>query len=285
MSNNQPKRKLPARPSIKFLKKQAKRLLRQARRHEPGALARLQRTGTRSEPRLADAQRALAREHGYPSWRKMIAAIDRLRLDGAMDEARLLARRYAASIGCSPHAIRALGRSTTPMELVDELAPLCHRDDARSLAMLEDPRARLDLLRDALKRMIDGQWDLETTPGAAFAPADALAELVVVAEREPAGLLGRRFPLRPTTTTVGRALRCDVCLPVASVSRRHCTLQGDRDAFAVHDEGSTNGVFVGDGETRVKGARLRDRDRLRIGELTLELRMRERDPAPAHVRP
>lgn len=54
---------LPARPSLDWLRKRAKLALKQLRRARPSA-------------RLADAQLAVAREQGYPSWRALKAEID-----------------------------------------------------------------------------------------------------------------------------------------------------------------------------------------------------------------
>jgi ankyrin repeat protein len=54
---------LPARPSLEWLRKTAKARLSQLRATEPDA-------------KLADAQRALAREHGFPSWRKLKAHVE-----------------------------------------------------------------------------------------------------------------------------------------------------------------------------------------------------------------
>lgn len=54
---------LPARPSLVWLRKRAKSLLKALRQDQPGA-------------RLADAQRALAREHGFASWRALVASIE-----------------------------------------------------------------------------------------------------------------------------------------------------------------------------------------------------------------
>lgn len=55
---------LPARPSLEYLRKLAKDRLREMRRTEPRA-------------RLADAQLAVAREHGCPSWRALKAEVER----------------------------------------------------------------------------------------------------------------------------------------------------------------------------------------------------------------
>ncbi len=59
--------RLPARPSFQQLQKQAKELLRDYRAGHPSALARIQLTD-RTRVTLADAQFALAREHGFRSW-------------------------------------------------------------------------------------------------------------------------------------------------------------------------------------------------------------------------
>jgi ankyrin repeat protein len=56
---------LPARPSLDWLRKRAKLVLKQLRRSRPSA-------------RLAEAQLMLAREHGFPSWRALKAHIDSL---------------------------------------------------------------------------------------------------------------------------------------------------------------------------------------------------------------
>src|SRR5262245_42539415 len=54
---------LPARPNLEFLKKTAKERLREMRRADAGA-------------KLALAHLAVAREHGFSSWRKLKAYIE-----------------------------------------------------------------------------------------------------------------------------------------------------------------------------------------------------------------
>lgn len=58
-------RHLPARPNLEHLKKQAKDLLSELQRRNPGL-------------QLADAQHALAREYGFPSWPKLKAHVELL---------------------------------------------------------------------------------------------------------------------------------------------------------------------------------------------------------------
>jgi len=72
---------LPDRPNLEFLKKLAKDRLRDLRRGRPGA-------------RLAEAQLAVAREHGFPSWRVLRAHLDR----GALAERAARVEELSAAI-------------------------------------------------------------------------------------------------------------------------------------------------------------------------------------------
>ncbi len=68
---------LADRPNLEYLKKLAKDRLKELRRADPGA-------------RLAAAQLALAREHGFPSWRALRAELDRRRADRVPDRTTAL---------------------------------------------------------------------------------------------------------------------------------------------------------------------------------------------------
>ena len=65
---------LPESPNLDWLRKQAKRRLEELQRSQPAA-------------RLADAQYALARDHGFSSWRSLKAHVDSLTIDGQLVEA------------------------------------------------------------------------------------------------------------------------------------------------------------------------------------------------------
>src|SRR5687768_6620346 len=66
-------RRLPDRPSLEQLRKQAKELLQQLRNGDPSATERLRQFKQQvSDPILADAQFVLAREHGFESWPRMV---------------------------------------------------------------------------------------------------------------------------------------------------------------------------------------------------------------------
>src|SRR5262249_26322672 len=68
-------RELPDRPDLDQLRRQARELQRAAADGEENALRRLGAVATR--PTLAAAQLALAREHGYRSWARLKAEIER----------------------------------------------------------------------------------------------------------------------------------------------------------------------------------------------------------------
>ena len=65
---------LPDAPSLEWLRKQAKRRLRELRESAP-------------DTQLADAQLDLARRYGFPSWRALKARIDSLSIEGRLFEA------------------------------------------------------------------------------------------------------------------------------------------------------------------------------------------------------
>src|SRR5438094_7171867 len=93
-------RRLPVRPNLDQLKRQAKDLLRRIRLGEPGAIEELSRYhNERVNPasaKLADAQLVLARSYEAPSWPRLVQAcklIDAIWRDDA-DAVRRLVKRH-----------------------------------------------------------------------------------------------------------------------------------------------------------------------------------------------
>src|SRR5690349_23729419 len=91
--------RLPIRPDLRQLKNQAKDLLRAVRARDPEALATLARhhpeTVDPADARLADAQLALARGYGAPSWHRLVLAcrlIDAIWEDDPETVRRLVAK-------------------------------------------------------------------------------------------------------------------------------------------------------------------------------------------------
>jgi pSer/pThr/pTyr-binding forkhead associated (FHA) protein len=77
--------------------------------------------------------------------------------------------------------------------------------------------------------------------------------------------------LRSEETIVGRREGCDVRIPSAKVSRRHCRLSVQDDVLMAEDLDSANGTYV-NGE-RIGGlVAVRPGDRLEIGPVTFEVK-------------
>jgi pSer/pThr/pTyr-binding forkhead associated (FHA) protein len=80
----------------------------------------------------------------------------------------------------------------------------------------------------------------------------------------------RSIRLRAAETIIGRSRDCDVCIPSAEVSRRHCLLALSGSKLTVEDLTSANGTFLND--QRVTGIQtVQSGDQLRIGPLTFSI--------------
>lgn len=76
----------------------------------------------------------------------------------------------------------------------------------------------------------------------------------------PSTLWGRRFPLRPGETSIGRTKDCHVSILEKSVSRLHAMLEHEGDALVLVHCSQTNGTFV-------NGERVQERQRVFDGDL------------------
>src|SRR5262245_24184473 len=91
MMNALPSRKLPERPDLDQLRRQAKELLEAVRAADPAALTEAQRyyrdfdTATFA---LHDAQLVLARSYGYDGWPKLKAFVDGVNIQRLIDAVR-----------------------------------------------------------------------------------------------------------------------------------------------------------------------------------------------------
>src|SRR5438128_12227157 len=86
--------KLPARPSLESLRKQAKKLARDIAAGDAGAIARARAELPKAELPLSqrDAQLVLAREYGFPGWQDLVKKV-KLRLGRGLEWAVSEARR------------------------------------------------------------------------------------------------------------------------------------------------------------------------------------------------
>jgi ankyrin repeat protein len=118
---------LPAAPSLEQLRKQAKDLLRAHRTGDPGAIARV--AAHHPEPdeplKLTGAQLVVAREHGFASWPRLRAYVERVAAHGAdlqhayhedleYYEGRAAGLRASAEDG-TPGAVAAFERWRAPL--------------------------------------------------------------------------------------------------------------------------------------------------------------------------
>lgn len=113
-------KQLPERPDLDQLKKQAKDLLNDIRAQQPEALARVP-SNELAGFALADAQRILAREYGFPSWAKLKLHVEtrsptqagkalvQAALRGQKEAVEEILREYPRLSRGSIHTVTALG--------------------------------------------------------------------------------------------------------------------------------------------------------------------------------
>ena len=77
-----PSASLPPAPSLEQLRKQAKELLRAHRAGDPGAVARVAAHEPGELLKFTGAQLVVAREHGFPSWPRLRAYVERVAAHG-----------------------------------------------------------------------------------------------------------------------------------------------------------------------------------------------------------
>jgi ATP-dependent Clp protease ATP-binding subunit ClpC len=91
-------RNLPEFPNLEYLRKQAKSLLRELQQQNPQA-------------RLSQAQLAIARKYGYPSWTKLKAHIESLQRPAMVAAAEQVAGTGGGGAGSTPAGTVAGGES------------------------------------------------------------------------------------------------------------------------------------------------------------------------------
>lgn len=82
---------------------------------------------------------------------------------------------------------------------------------------------------------------------------------------------GHEHRLRGETTTIGRAVECDIVITSKRVSREHSRLRRDGRRVMLEDLGSTNGTFLND-ERIMEPMELRDGDLIAVGDVKFTFR-------------
>ena len=134
---------LPGAPSTEQLRKLARELLRAHRAGQPEALDRVRRHHPRPGAafRLADAQLVVAREHGFPTWPRLKAYVDRVTTHGP-------ALRHAVEADVGYFEERAAGLLSAHESGVAEAADVFRRHlPATAGARLTIEDARLAIAR------------------------------------------------------------------------------------------------------------------------------------------
>jgi PAS domain-containing protein len=83
---------------------------------------------------------------------------------------------------------------------------------------------------------------------------------------------GTVYTLSPGETSIGRQEGNTIVLPSSKISKKHCSFSvslTEPTEVTVKDEGSSNGIFVNGGLTKLK--KLKPGDRVSVGEYVLEL--------------
>jgi pSer/pThr/pTyr-binding forkhead associated (FHA) protein len=99
---------------------------------------------------------------------------------------------------------------------------------------------------------------------------------ITVIVRSPTGDEARLTFDGTQRVVLGRSAGCEVRLPDASVSHRHAILRAQGADFAIVDEGSSNGTWVGGARVAAHTSRLvRSGDMVRLGRMWIELRIEQ----------
>lgn len=93
---------------------------------------------------------------------------------------------------------------------------------------------------------------------------------------------GQRVDIGDAPVVVGRANTADLQLPSPSVSRRHCEIRREGDAYLIRDLGSTNATFIGG--RRIDETPLADGDQITVGESVLKFISHTNVEAVYHAR-
>jgi hypothetical protein len=160
--------RLPARPSLEQLRKQAKELLRDFHAGNLAAVERIRSISPRladssgpEDVTLADAQFVLARSYGFDSWAKLAQHVEAVQLSGRLEQFERLATDFLAAYAGDNEALKRLGAhlgvSYTASQLQDRV-----RDHLRSL-----PDSAGEPTLADVRLMIARQYGFETWSGLA----------------------------------------------------------------------------------------------------------------------
>jgi pSer/pThr/pTyr-binding forkhead associated (FHA) protein len=88
--------------------------------------------------------------------------------------------------------------------------------------------------------------------------------------------------LTKTTSVIGRREDCDLRIPLAEVSRKHCRIIVEEDLLRLEDLGSSNGTYVNN--QRVQEAAINPGDILTVGPVSMVVQING-VPADEEIQP
>ncbi|MCP4607351.1 MAG: FHA domain-containing protein [Planctomycetes bacterium] len=102
------------------------------------------------------------------------------------------------------------------------------------------------------------------------------------------GGLQKSFSLPDSTTVIGRRHDCDLCIPLKTVSRKHCQFNQNKETISIRDLGSRSGTFLNG--KRIDEAAVKAGDYIRIGPVIFGLQINGRPeniapPKPSKAKP
>jgi len=169
-------RRLPQRPSLEQLKKQAKELLERFRAGELAAVAEVRQLERNPDPchfALNDAQRVLARAYGFESWPKLKAFVDGATIARFIDAVKAGDMKQVRSVLASRQELVAMDRSGN--------------DEHRGLhyAVLSRNAAMVKLLMEAGADARKGIWpNRDATSALTLARDREYSDIVAIIEEE-----------------------------------------------------------------------------------------------------
>jgi pSer/pThr/pTyr-binding forkhead associated (FHA) protein len=141
------------------------------------------------------------------------------------------------------------------------------------MAAAEVERELTTTISLGVRPVVDGQVNLDTLIQSLDADNQGVVAQVLAAS-EPTALLlvlkgagrGNRFMVDKTGTTIGRAVDSGIFLDDVTVSRKHATINFDRN-FTFTDSGSLNGSYLNN--ERATTSVLKSGDEIQIGKFHL----------------
>ena len=182
-----PALRLPPRPSLEQLHKQAKELLRLYRAGDPAAAERFRAVIPRmaaAEPpeagALADAQFVLAREHGFQSWAKLVHHVETLPPAERLEQFERMAEDILAGVRGDKEALRRLSEHSGSSYSHDRLRELIEEQ----LKAMPGAEGRTDFTVAEARHLVAREYGFETWPRL----AEAMAQPRIDRRATPAGL-------------------------------------------------------------------------------------------------